>query len=131
MKVMLNSRSLWWTCLGGAFQVIVISTIWAWMPSYLNRSYGLAPARAGMLASMVVLSGALGVIFWGFVSDRISLHKPRNKLVLMAALCFFAPLLFGAAFSGRVTGFQAQFLLVLIGGFLMTCSIAPVCRRRT
>lgn len=125
-KAMLNSPSLWWTCLGQAFQVTVVSTIWAWTPSYLNRVYGIAPAKAGALASMVVLSGALGVFIWGFVSDRVSLRKPRNKLVLCAALCIVTPFLFVAAFSGAVvTGFQPQFVLILIGGFLMTCSVAP------
>jgi len=125
-KVMLNSPSLWWTCLGQAFQVIVISTIWAWTPSYLNRYYGIAPAKAGVLASMVVLSGALGVFVWGFVSDRISIRKPRNKLILMSILCIVTPPLFVAAFSGVVVAeFQPQFLLILVGGFLMTCSVAP------
>jgi len=125
-KVMLNSPSLWWTCLGQAFQVIVVSTIWAWTPSYLNRFYGIAPARAGVLASMVVLSGALGVFVWGIISDRISMRKPRNKLMLMSVLCIVTPIIFVAAFSGvAVTGFQPTFLLIIAGGFLMTCSVAP------
>jgi len=124
--VMVNSPSLWWTCLGQAFQVIVVSTIWAWTPSYLNRVYGIAPAKAGVLASMVVLSGALGVFIWGFISDRVGMRRPRNKLILMSVLCIVTPLIFVAAFSGVViTEFQPQFLLILVGGFLMTCSVAP------
>src|SRR5436305_850223 len=34
VSALTSSRTLWWTCLGAALQLVVVSTIWAWLPSY-------------------------------------------------------------------------------------------------
>ena len=40
----------------------MVSTTWAWMPSYFNRYYGLAPDQAGIKTGLVVLMGGVGAI---------------------------------------------------------------------
>ena len=36
-KVLLRSRTILWVCIGGAAQLIVVSAVWSWLPSFLNR----------------------------------------------------------------------------------------------
>ena len=47
-----------WVCIGGAAQLIVVSALWSWLPSFLNRVHGIAPAQAALKAALVVLRGA-------------------------------------------------------------------------
>ncbi len=36
------------TCIGAGLNLLVVSTMCSWLPSYLNRYYGLAPDQAGL-----------------------------------------------------------------------------------
>jgi MFS family permease len=129
VKTLASSRTLLWLCLGGAAQLIVVSAVWAWLPSFLNRVHGIAPDQAGVKAAAVVLAGAAGGVLWGFVVDRAGATRPRNKLLTLAVLCVCTMLVLAPTFwastqaSGLTT--QAQFALIVVGGFLMTCSAGP------
>ena len=50
----------------------MVSTIYAWLPSYFNRYYGLAPDQAGLKTGLVVLVGGVGALVWGIVADRLT-----------------------------------------------------------
>lgn len=119
-----SSRTLWWTCLGAAFQLIVVSTIWSWLPSYLNRYHGTPPDRAAMQAALVVLCGALGAFVWGVVADVVAARRQRNRLLAVAVLAVVTLLVFMTAFGTTMAANQ-QFLMIAFGGFLMTCTVAP------
>ena len=56
------SRTMLWVCLGAAAQLIVVSAVWSWLPSFLNRVHGVAPGEAGVRAALVVLCGAIGSV---------------------------------------------------------------------
>ena len=130
VQALTRSRTMLWVCIGGSAQLIVVSAIWAWLPSYLNRVHGLAPDRAAISAAMVVLSGAVGSVVWGALIDRAGRRRPRAKLQAMALLCIASLVVlvsaFGAPSFGIAMSAQAQFMLVLLGGFLMTCTVGPV-----
>ena len=119
-----DSRTVWWTCIGAAFQLIVVSTVWAWLPSYFNRFHGAAPDVAAKEAALIVLCGALGAFVWGLVVDRAAVRRPRNKPLAVAFLCVATLLVFVAAFTVTMPASQ-QFLLIAFGGFLMTCTVGP------
>jgi len=85
----------------------------------------MAPDVAAKQAALVVLVGALGSVVWGFVVDRVTTRKPRNKLPALSVLCLFTLAIFLVAFSGSQSG-DAQFKLVLLGGFMMTCTVGVV-----
>ena len=108
VKALVRSRTMLWVCVGGAAQVLVVSAIWSWLPSFLNREYGLAPDQAAVKAALVVLCGALGSVVWGAVVDRAGARRPRAKLHAMALLCIASSLVRGrrlrrsAARSGDV-----------------------------
>ena len=46
-KALVRSPTMLWVCLGGAAQLVVVSAIWSWLPSFLNRYHGIAPDQAG------------------------------------------------------------------------------------
>ena len=77
----------------------------------------------------MVLAGAVGGVVWGFVVDRAGATRPRNKLLTLAGLCVCTMLVLAPTFwastqaSGLTT--QAQFALIVVGGFLMTCTPGP------
>ena len=45
-KLTLPIVTLLWVCVGAAMQLIVVSAVWSWLPSYLNRFHGMAPEVA-------------------------------------------------------------------------------------
>jgi len=38
IRSILRSRTMRWICIGGAAQLIALSALWSWLPSYLNRA---------------------------------------------------------------------------------------------
>jgi MFS family permease len=127
VRSMAQSRTMLWVCLGGASQLIVVSAIWSWLPSFLNRFHGLEPQPAAVKAALVVLVGALGSVIWGTVTDRMGARRPTHKLFTMAVLCLLSAFVIVPTFAGTGgTALGPQFALIALGGFLMTCSVGPV-----
>ena len=126
---LVRSRTLRWVCLGAAAQLIVVSAVWAWLPSFLNRFAGLSPEHAAVRAALIVLIGAAGSLVWGAVVDRFGASQGRRKLRLLAALCvptvLLLPLAFSVGSSVAVSGL-ADYMLIAAGGFVMTCTVGPV-----
>jgi len=129
-KSITRSRTMLWVCIGGAAQLIVVSAVWSWLPSFLNRVHGIPPAQAAMKAAVIVLCGAIGSVAWGALVDRAGARRARNKLLVLALLCLVSLVLLGFAFGARGWGIplseSAQFGLIALGGFVMTCSVGPV-----
>jgi len=124
ISALTSSSTLWWTCLGAALQLVVVSTIWAWLPSYFNRVHGTPVDQAAMQAALIVLCGAAGSFFWGIVVDAAGAKQARNKLKAVAFLCVITMPILLTAF-GATDSLNQQFMMIAIGGFLMTCSVGP------
>jgi len=125
VKVLARSRTMLWVCVGGAAQLVVVSALWSWLPSFLNRVHGVVPAQAGLKAALVVLCGAAGSVIWGVLVDRVGTRHPRRKLVTMALLCVASMVVLVTAF-GTTLPAPAQFALIALGGFMATCTVGPV-----
>lgn len=126
-----RSRTVLWVCLGAAAQLVVVSSVWSWLPSYLNRYHGMATEQAAVQAALVVLCGAAGSVVWGAAVDRAGLRRARRKLHALAVLCLLALCLLALALGagvwfGAPWPASTQFALIAAGGFLMTCSVGPV-----
>ncbi len=124
-RLLARSRTMLWVCIGGAAQLIVVSALWSWLPSFLNRVHGIAPQQAAIKAALVVLAGAAGAVIWGALVDRVGTRRPRRKLAAMAVLCLVAMALLAAAFGLSLSP-QSQFAVIALGGFVATCTIGPV-----
>jgi predicted MFS family arabinose efflux permease len=126
VAALLRPRTALVTCLGAGFQLIMVSTTYAWMPSYFNRFYGLAPDQAGIKTGLVVIVGGVGAVLWSVLADRLSSRFPRARLQVPAAAAVLTTILMCGAFAFLPPG-NAQFWMIIAGAAVMTGSIGPVC----
>jgi MFS family permease len=121
---LMRPRTALITCLGAGFNLLVVSTVWAWLPSYFNRYYGLAPDHAGAKTALVVLVSGLGAFLWSMLADRLSASSPRARLYVPAVAAMLTTMFMIVAFAWVPPG-PAQFALIVAGGLTMTGSVGP------
>jgi MFS transporter, Spinster family, sphingosine-1-phosphate transporter len=121
---LLSARSALGAMLGGALLLVIFSTLYTWLPTYLERAYGMSPARAGVLASTVVLAGAAGTVSAGVVSDRLARRDVRWRLLVPAVTAVVTTVMLGTAFVTVPPGI-IQMVLILLGGATATTAIGP------
>ncbi|MDN5750892.1 MAG: MFS transporter, partial [Pseudonocardia sp.] len=110
---------------GGALQLMVVSTLYTWLPSHLDRSYGLTPSVASSLTAAMILAGLVGTIAFAYVADRAAARDPRGRLRVPAALAVATAVLLATAFATLPPG-PWQFALVVAGGLTATAAVGPV-----
>jgi MFS family permease len=129
VRSIVYSRTVRWVCIGAAAQLIAVSALWAWLPSFLNRAYNIAPDKAGAQAALVVLAGALGSVVLGALVDWAGTRRAGGRFSAVAALSFLSMtalmLAFGASHVGITLPASAQFALIMLGGFLAPCTVGP------
>jgi predicted MFS family arabinose efflux permease len=124
-RMLTSGPTLLWASLAGSLQLIVMSSIWAWTPSYFNRYYGMDVTAAAKHAAAAVLCGAIGAVLWSFVADRVSRRNAVNKLYLMCVLTLLTCAVFGYAFLAPLDA-NARFIGILLGSLLMSCAVGAV-----
>lgn len=76
---------------GGALTGFAYFSILQWMPSYLDRSYDMAPSEIGSwLAPVMGIGGGLGALVGGRLVDTLSRHDERWYMWLPATAAFIA-----------------------------------------
>jgi MFS transporter, Spinster family, sphingosine-1-phosphate transporter len=129
VRALARSHTMRWVCIGAPLQLIVVSAVWSWLPSFLNRMHGVPVAQAGAKAAIVVLAGAFGCVVWGWLADRAGRVRPAAKLQVTALMCLVTAAVLGFAFGAPRLGIALsaplQFALVVLGGFFMTCTVGP------
>jgi MFS family permease len=125
VSALLRPRTALVTCIGAGFQLVMVSTTYAWLPSYFNRYYGLTPDKAGVKTGLAVLVGGIGAIVWSVVADRLSARFPRARLYVPAMAGVLTAVFMCTAFGALPPG-PAQFALIVAGAAVMTGSIGPV-----
>ncbi|WP_236585264.1 MFS transporter [Dyella sp. EPa41] len=108
---------------GSGLQLFIMAAVIAWMPSYLNRYYAMAPDKAGVTAAMFVLIGAIGMVICGVATDRICRHSPPRKLAMAMAYCLTTALVLGIAF--QLQPGVAQLAVIGMGMFLAAGTSGP------
>lgn len=98
-----------------------------WSPVYLNERLGTGAAASGVLGSMFELAGPVGMLFGGYLSDRV--FRSRRMPVCVVALVLSSILLF--FFSdlpdtklAMGLGFLAIGFLIYIPDSLVSCTAA-------
>jgi MFS transporter, Spinster family, sphingosine-1-phosphate transporter len=129
IRSILRSRTVRWICVGGAAQLISLSALWSWLPSYLNRTRHLPPDKAGVHAALVVLAGAIGSVVLGAIADRAGRRRPAGKFIAVACLSVLTAILLVLAFGSGHWGLAltpgTQLGLIVLGGFVATCTVGP------
>jgi predicted MFS family arabinose efflux permease len=125
VAALLKPRTALVAALGAGFQLLTLSMTYAWLPTYFNRFYGLAPDAAGLKAGLVVLVGGIGALVWGVVADRLTPRIACARLYVPAIGAVLTAVLMGSAFALLPPG-NAQFALIVLGGLMMAVNVGPV-----
>jgi predicted MFS family arabinose efflux permease len=119
---LLRPRTALLTCIGAGLNLLVVSTMYAWLPSYFNRFYGLAPDKAGLKTGLIVLVGGLGALLWSVLADRLTARMPRARLIVPTIAAVVTTVFMLIAFAGFPPG-PAQFALIIAGSIVMAGSL--------
>lgn len=93
------------------------------MPSYLNRYYHMAPDKAGVTAAVFVLITAIGMIFCGVLTDKLSRNFAVRKWRVAIIYCLASFGLLTVAF--RLPAGPLQLALIGLGMFMVVGTIGP------
>jgi len=109
----------------GALQLVTVSTILAWLPSFFNRVYGLPADRSGIWAAGVIVCATFGAVFWAGVADRFARRDPRGRMMVTAACCLATFGVFLLAFGILAPG-ALQIGAIVLGAFVMSATTGTV-----
>lgn len=118
-------RSFWLLALGAASSSMCGYGVAFWLPSLLQRSFGLDLVGAGQfLGAVLLIGGVAGVLLGGWLGDRLG---ARNKAAYarIPAICYWlgTPLFIASVLSESVT---AAFLFLLLPQALVYVWLGPV-----
>ena len=118
MKGLFSTKSVVCAYVGSGMHLLVPAAVWSWMPSFLNRYYGMAPGEAAVHGAVFVLVTGLGMIACGSLADRLNRKGVQRKWMTAIVYCLLCCVLLGIAFHlppGRLQ-------LVLIGCGMFFCA---------
>jgi len=102
-----------------------VSMMYAWLPSYMNRVYGLEPARAAVQSASMILVGCLGAVAFGMLADAVHRRYVRGRLLSAAAAAALTGVSLIVAF-GALTPGGPQIGLIILGCAAMAGTVGPV-----
>ena len=114
------SRSVFCAYLGCALQIFVQGTLFVWLPSYLNRYWGMPVSQAAVLAAGLVLVSGLGQLMCGVMTDRISGDSSLKRWNMAIGYCLVLGTLLAIAF--RLPQGNLQLALLAPGVFFLASS---------
>lgn len=114
------SRSVFCAYLGCALQIFVQGTLFVWLPSYLNRYWGMPVSQAAVLAAGLVLVSGLGQLMCGVMTDRISGDSSLKRWNMAIGYCLVLGTLLAIAF--RLPPGNLQLALLAPGVFFLASS---------
>jgi MFS family permease len=123
LRTLVNTPSVLCAYIGSGLQLFVAGSLFAWLPSYVGRAYGLAPDRAAGIAAMAILLMGVGMIVLGMVTDRLSRRVPIRKWTTAIVYSAVSLVFLGIGFSLPAGG--VQLLLLAVGVFFAAGTSGP------
>lgn len=123
LRTLYSSRSVISAYVGSGLQLFVGGTVIVWMPSYLNRFYGMTTDKAGAVAAIIVLCSGAGMILCGMLSDRMCRNRPDRKFMLSIGYCLGSCLLLSLAFA--LPFGPAQLVMICLGMLIAAGTSGP------
>ena len=108
---------------GSGLQLFIMAAMLAWLPSFLNRYYGLPTDKAGVSAAAFILIGAVGMILCGIVTDRLSRATPGKKWTVAIAYALISATLLLIAF--QIPPGTTQLVMIGAGMLLVAGTAGP------
>ncbi|MBS0254646.1 MAG: MFS transporter [Proteobacteria bacterium] len=109
--------------LGSGLGLFAAGALPAWLPSFLNRAYGLPLARSGRIAALLLLVCGVGMVLCGWLADRLARDHPRRTAALAAAYALTAALMLALA-THLPTG-RAQLAVLALAMALVAGTSGP------
>ncbi|TVV70574.1 spinster family MFS transporter [Sphingomonas solaris] len=125
LRLLAGKRSFWLLAFGAASCSMIGYGLGFWLPSLMQRSFGLSlPATARFFGGLLLVGGVAGVLAGGWLGDRLG-TRDRAAFALVPACAFVVatPLFAAGVLSGSVTAAFALFLLPQALSFMW---LAPV-----
>jgi len=123
LRTLVSTPSVMFAYLASGMQLFIAGTLFAWTPSWLGRTYGLAPDKAGIAAAGFILLMGVGMIVCGMVTDRLSAGNPNRKWTSALAYASLSLVLLTIGFS--LDAGTGQLLLVALGAFFAAGTAGP------
>jgi MFS family permease len=111
--LVLSIPTMWWIIVSGALHNFNMYALGTFLSSFLIRYHGRNIAQAGDINGVIYGFGGLGILFGGWVCDRIAKRRVRGRLEVAAlAVLVFVPSMFLAlqCKAGNYLGFAALML---------------------
>lgn len=125
-----NRRTFLCHNLGYALFALVNFATAAWLPTHLIRTYGWAPARAGItLGTLTVTVGVLGVVVGGRVADAMLGRGLTDAKLRVGIIAAVGNLAFGVAYSLAPTAALSVTALVpynFLASFAFGAAVAAI-----
>jgi MFS family permease len=118
MTGLFSTRSVVCAYVGSGVHLLVPAAVWSWLPSFLNRYYGMETGKAAVTAALFVLITGVGMVVCGNLADRLSKDVGAKKWTIAIAYCVLCFVLLGIGF--RMPAGTGQ--LVLIGAGMFFCA---------
>lgn len=122
-KGLFSCRSVKCAYVGSGLQLLVPGALYAWLPSYLNRYYAMAPGKAAVGAAGFVLATGVGMIFCGIVTDLVSKKVPERKWLVAVLYCLLCCASLSIAF--HLPAGTLQIALIGVGMFFSAGACGP------
>lgn len=118
MKGLFSTKSVVCAYAGSGIHLLVPAAVWAWMPSFLNRYYGMATGKAAMCAAVFVLVTGVGMVVCGNLADRLSRNARERKWATAIVFCLTCFVLLAIGFRMPAGPMQ----LIVIGAGMFFCA---------
>ncbi|RJF98198.1 MFS transporter [Noviherbaspirillum saxi] len=118
-----SSTSVIMAYVGSGLQLFIMAAMIAWMPSFLNRYYGMPTDKAGVGAAAFILIGALGMVLCGMLTDRLSRTAAIRKWTIAITYCCISSLCLLIAF--QLPAGTAQLVMIGAGMLLVAGTTGP------
>ena len=122
MKGLFSTKSVVCAYVGSGIHLLVPAAVWAWMPSFLNRYYGMSDGKAAISAAVFVLVTGFGMVVCGNLADRLS-KKRERKWTAAIAFCLMCFTLLAIGF--RMPAGPLQLVLIGVGMFFSAGASGP------
>ncbi len=123
LRALVSTPAVICAYVGSGLQLFMAGALFAWLPSYLNRAYGLRPDKAGIAAAGFILLMGVGMIVCGVITDRLAKRVAIRKWT--AALVFTTISLVTLTVGFAQQPGTLQLVLIAVGAFFTGGTTGP------
>jgi predicted MFS family arabinose efflux permease len=124
LSTLFSSPSLVCAYVASGLQLCVAGSFFAWMPSYLNRTYQMAAGKASGIAAILVFVMGAGMMACGALTDRLSRNAPVRLWTTSIGYAAISMVLLAIGFASAPG--SGQLLLLAAGALFAGGTAGPM-----